>query len=61
MTPVIDVHPHVISTHLARYPREPLGGAQADWSRERPVSAARMIAARREAVVSRHPLWQAGA
>jgi len=57
---VIDVHPHVISTDVARYPRDPLGGSQSDWSRERPVSAEAMIAAMDEAGVSRSALVQAG-
>jgi len=56
---VIDVHPHVISSDLARYPREPLGGSQSDWSRERPVSAEQMIAAMDQAGVSRSALVQA--
>jgi predicted TIM-barrel fold metal-dependent hydrolase len=56
---VIDVHPHVISTDTARYPREPLGGSQSDWSRDRPVSAEAMIAAMDEAGVSRSALVQA--
>ena len=59
MSAVIDVHPHVISSDVARYPREPLGGAQSDWSRERPVSAEAMIAAMDEAGVSRSALVQA--
>jgi len=56
---VIDVHPHVISTDVARYPREPLGGSQSDWSRERPVSFEKMIAAMDEAGVSKSALVQA--
>lgn len=56
---VIDVHPHVISVDVTRYPREPLGGSQSDWSRERPVSAEAMIAAMDEAGVSRSVLVQA--
>jgi predicted TIM-barrel fold metal-dependent hydrolase len=56
---VIDVHPHVISADVARYPREPLGGSQSDWSRERPVSAEAMVAAMDEAGVSRSALVQA--
>jgi L-fuconolactonase len=59
MSAAIDVHPHVISTDVARYPREPLGGSQSDWSRERPVSAEAMIAAMDEAGVSRSALVQA--
>jgi len=57
---VIDVHPHVISGDDARYPREPLGGSQSDWSRERPVSAEAMIAAMDEAGIARSALVQAG-
>src|SRR5262249_2875963 len=56
---VIDVHPHVISTDAARWPRDPLGGSQSDWSRDRPVSAERMVAAMDEAGVSRSALVQA--
>jgi len=56
---VIDVHPHVISTDTARYPRDPLGGSQSDWSRDRPVSAGQMVAAMDEAGVSRSALVQA--
>lgn len=56
---VIDVHPHVIASDAKRYPLDPLGGAQSDWSRERPVSAEAMIAAMDEAGVSRSVLVQA--
>jgi predicted TIM-barrel fold metal-dependent hydrolase len=59
MSAVIDVRPHVISTDEKRYPREPLGGSQSDWSRERPVSAEAMIAAMDQAGVSRSALVQA--
>jgi L-fuconolactonase len=59
VSPVIDVHPHVISTDVARYPREPLGGSQSDWSRDRPVSAEAMLAAMDEAGVARSALVQA--
>jgi len=55
----VDVHPHVISTDTSRYPRDPLGGSQSDWSRERPVSAEAMIAAMDEAGVARSVLVQA--
>lgn len=56
---VIDVHPHVIAGDAKRYPLDPLGGAQSDWSRERPVSFERMIAAMDEAGVSQSALVQA--
>ena len=55
----IDVHPHVISSDEVRYPRAPLGGKQSDWSQERPVSAAEMIAAMDEAGIERSVLVQA--
>ena len=40
---VFDIHPHVISTDEAKYPRDPLGGHQSVWSKERPVSAEQMV------------------
>jgi predicted TIM-barrel fold metal-dependent hydrolase len=55
----IDVHPHVISPDEARYPRAPLGGKQSDWSRERPVSAERMLGAMDQAGIERSVLVQA--
>jgi predicted TIM-barrel fold metal-dependent hydrolase len=55
----IDIHPHVISRDEARYPRAPLGGKQSDWSQERPVSAAEMVAAMDEAGIERSVLVQA--
>jgi predicted TIM-barrel fold metal-dependent hydrolase len=55
----VDIHPHVISTDTSRYPRDPLGGSQSDWSRERPVSAEAMAAAMDEAGVSHSALVQA--
>lgn len=59
MSAVIDLHPHVISRDEIRYPRQPLGGKQSDWSQERPVSAAEMIAAMDEAGIERSVLVQA--
>lgn len=53
---VIDIHPHVISTDEKRYPRDPLGGHQSVWSRERPVSTEQMIAAMDEAGVAKSAL-----
>ena len=48
----IDTHTHVISSDTRRYPRAPIGGHQSDWSRERPVDVAQMIAAMDEAAVA---------
>ena len=45
MPAVIDIHPHIISPDLKRYPRAPLGGKQSDWSVTRPVSLEQLIVA----------------
>jgi predicted TIM-barrel fold metal-dependent hydrolase len=55
----IDTHTHVISSDEARYPRAPIGGHQSDWSKERPVSVERMIAAMDTAGVAKSVLVQA--
>src|SRR6266700_413349 len=57
--PVIDIHPHEISTDTTRYPRAPLGGHQSDWSRARPVNVDAMIAAMDRAGVAKSALVQA--
>jgi predicted TIM-barrel fold metal-dependent hydrolase len=59
MSTVIDIHPHVIAADTKRYPLGPLSGRQSDWSRERPVSFERMIAAMDEAGVAKAALVQA--
>jgi len=59
MSGFVDVHPHVISRDVARYPRAPLGGKQSDWSQERPVSAEEMLRAMDEAGIERSVLVQA--
>jgi predicted TIM-barrel fold metal-dependent hydrolase len=56
---IIDIHPHVISTDTAKYPRAPLGGHQSDWSRERPVSVEQMIVAMDRAGIAKSALVQA--
>jgi len=55
----IDIHPHVISTDMQRYPNAPVGGHKSDWSRERPVSVEQMIAAMDEAGIAKSALVQA--
>lgn len=57
--PVVDLHSHVISRDPARFPAAPMGGKQSDWSRERPVTDAGMLAAMREAGVVQAVLVQA--
>ncbi len=57
--PVVDTHCHVIAPDTARYPLQPMGGKQSDWSRERPVDEAGMLAAMAEAGVAQAVLVQA--
>lgn len=56
---VIDIHPHVITTDEARYPRNPLGGTQSTWSAERPITAEQMVAEMDQAGVARSAVVQA--
>ncbi len=58
-THTIDIHPHVISTDTRRYPQQPLGGHQSDWSRQRPVSTEQMLAQMDAAGVQKSALVQA--
>ncbi|HTT48374.1 MAG TPA: amidohydrolase family protein [Pseudolabrys sp.] len=55
----IDIHPHIIAADAVRYPLAPLGGQQSDWSRTRPVTVERMIAAMDAAGVDKAALVQA--
>ena len=57
--PIIDIHPHVISTDTQRYPRAPLGGHQSAWSQKRPVSVERLIAEQNRAGIRKAALVQA--
>lgn len=57
--PVVDVHNHVISRDPSRFPLAPMGGKQSDWSKERPVDEAGMLAAMQEAGISQSVLVQA--
>ncbi len=57
--PVVDTHCHVIAPDTARYPLQPMGGKQSDWSRERPVDDAAMLGAMAEAGVAQAVLVQA--
>jgi L-fuconolactonase len=57
--PVVDLHNHVIADDPQRFPLDPMGGKQSDWSRERPVNAAGMLKAMQEAGVQQSVLVQA--
>ena len=56
---IIDIHPHVISSDEAKYPRAPIGGTQSDWSRDHPVDCEGLIAAQNAAGVAKAALVQA--
>src|SRR5258706_15991618 len=58
MSRVIDIHPHVIAPDPVRYPLDPLGGKQSDWSRTRPVSFEKMLAAMDQAGIAKSALVQ---
>ena len=57
--PVIDIHPHVISADVNRYPRAPIGGHQSAWSQERPVGVEQLIAEQDRAGIRKAALVQA--
>ena len=57
--PVIDIHPHIISTDVIRYPRAPLGGHHSTWSQERPVSVEQLIVEQERAGIRKAALVQA--
>ena len=59
MSAVIDLHVHVISADVQRYPLAPLSGHQSDWARDRPVGVEKMLDAMDEAGVASSALVQA--
>lgn len=52
-TKIADIHPHIISSDLRRYPLAPLGGEQSGWSQKRPVSFEQLIVAMDQAGVGK--------
>jgi predicted TIM-barrel fold metal-dependent hydrolase len=50
---IIDIHPHIASTDIQRYPITPLGGERSAWSKERSISFEQLIAAMDEAGVEK--------
>src|SRR5437588_8433382 len=59
MSPIIDIHPHVISPDTQRYPLNPLGGTQSTWSRDRPTPFEALVKAMDEAGVAKAAIVQA--
>lgn len=42
-SPIIDIHPHIISDDETRYPPAPLFGTRSEWSKERPTTVETLI------------------
>ncbi|MGH8159479.1 MAG: amidohydrolase family protein [Rhodanobacter sp.] len=59
MMKIIDTHTHVISSDTARYPTDPIGGHQSEWSRDRPVDVAGLLRATDEAGIAKSVVVQA--
>jgi L-fuconolactonase len=53
MSPVIDIHPHIVSPDTKRYPLAPLGGTQSAWSTERPTTYDTLLKAMDDAGVAK--------
>lgn len=41
--PIVDIHPHIVSTDTVRFPITPLGGKRSEWSHERSVDAENLV------------------
>lgn len=52
-SPLVDIHPHVISDDEERYPSAPLFGKRSDWSKERPSTVESLIGAMDQAGVDK--------
>jgi predicted TIM-barrel fold metal-dependent hydrolase len=50
---IVDIHPHVISADVNRYPFNPVGGKMSVWAKERPVDTDGMLAAMDRAGIRR--------
>jgi L-fuconolactonase len=53
-----DIHPHVISPDMAKYPLNPLGGRRSAWSSARSLTGAQLIAAMDEAGIDKAAVVQ---
>lgn len=58
-TKILDIHPHIITTDEKTYPRDPLGGTQSGWSRDRPTTDDQLVAAMDAAGVAKAAIVQA--
>lgn len=57
-TPIVDIHPHVITTDEVQYPRNPLGGKQSVWSQQRPTTWQQLLEAMDDAGVHKAAIVQ---
>jgi predicted TIM-barrel fold metal-dependent hydrolase len=53
MSAIIDIHPHIVSPDIKRYPLAPLGGVQSTWSSERPTTYETLLKAMDDAGVAK--------
>jgi L-fuconolactonase len=56
---ICDTHTHVISPDAARYPVDPIGGRQSEWSKAHPVDIAGLVGALDDAGIARAVVVQA--
>ena len=59
MSPIVDIHPHIISSDEIAYPRNPLNGVPSIWSKNRPTSWQQLIHAMDDANVAKAAIVQA--
>lgn len=59
MSQIIDIHPHVISPDDERYPVDPIGGRQSNWSAKHSLTYDQLIADMDRAGVSKAAIVQA--
>jgi predicted TIM-barrel fold metal-dependent hydrolase len=56
---IIDIHPHIISKDLKRYPPSPFGGETSDWSQEHPQTFEEYVAEANTAGIAKAAIVQA--
>ena len=59
MAQIIDIHPHVISPDTGRYPVDPIGGRQSNWSAKHSLTYDQLIVDMDRAGVSKAAIVQA--
>lgn len=56
---IIDIHPHIISKDIDRYPPQPIRGQQSEWSKERPLTFEQLVSQMDAAGVAKAAIVQA--